>query len=268
MPSGRLSIESRKFKQVVSDMRHVVYTVVRDRPDSVTGGFFSTAMGTGFFVSRNIFVTCDHVMNPSLSPHVAGDSYRLIANITGNSATVHSSKMVEVGRDLILYPNLDLAVLILDSPDDQPFAALSYGEVSIGEELGIVGYPLAKLITDATGALRVEGLIYRAAKGAVTSLLKGTLNPNAPDLPVIEVNFMFVSGNSGGPAFEAETGRVIGMVQGISWAPVAENICKTDIQQLPIGVSEFYISRIFAIYSQAIKLDCFRAALEGIGVRA
>jgi hypothetical protein len=153
-------------------------------------------------------------------------------------------------------------------PEGHPYAALSYEDVALGEELGIVGYPLARLITDANGDLLLEGLIYRAAKGPVTGRYSGTLNPNAHDLPVVEVNFMFVSGNSGGPAFEADTGRIIGMVQGFTWRGIAEETVHTALQQLPLGLSPVYIARIHAIYSWAIQLDCFRTALEGVGVNA
>ena len=267
-PTGKLSTEPRTFKDIVADLRHVVFSVIRDRPNAA-GGVTSFPMGTGFFVAPKIFITCDHVINPTALPHLSGDSYRLIANLTGTSATVHTLPSPQIGNEILQFPNLDLAVLKVDSvPDDHPFAALSYNEVQLGEELGIVGYPLASLTTDPNGDLRLEGLIYRTAKGSVSARYSGTLNPNAPDLPVVEVNFMFVTGNSGGPAFEADTGRVIGMVQGITWRGIAEEKVQTNIQQLPLGLSSIYIARIHAIYSLAIKLDCFRTALEGLGVSA
>lgn len=265
-PTGKLSTEPRKFKDLVADFRHVVFSVIRDRPNPA-GGVTSFPMGTGFFVAPKLFITCDHVINPVALPHVGGDSYRLIANLTGSSATVLTLPMPQIGDEIIRFPNLDLAVLRINTAaDDHPYAALSYDEVQVGEELGIVGYPLANLTTDANGDLRLEGLIYRAAKGPVSGRYSGTLNPNAPDLPVVEVNFMFVSGNSGGPAFEADTGRVVGMVQGFTWRGIAEEQVQTAIQQLQIGLSPIYIARIHAIYSWAIKLDCFRTSLEGLGV--
>jgi hypothetical protein len=85
---------------------------------------------------------------------------------------------------------------------------------------------------------------------------------------VLEVNFMFVSGNSGGPVFEAETGRVVGMVQGIRWAKVAEQIAQitTPNVQLPLGLNANYVACIHAIYSLGIELNCFRSTLEGFGI--
>ena len=267
-PTGKLSTESRRFTQIVADLRYVVFSVIRDRPTAQAGVVSSVPLGTGFFVRADIFITCHHVISPALDPHRPGDSYRLIANLTGSSATVHTLSNVEVGNNLTMFPNLDLAVLQFNVGADQPFAAITYDDVQIGDDVGVVGYPLAVLNCDTSGNLLLEGLIYRAAKGTVTGRFAGTLNAQAPDLPVLEVNFMFVSGNSGGPVFEAETGRVVGMVQGIRWAKIAEQVAQisTPNVQLPLGLTPNYVECIHAIYSLGIKLDCFRSALEGLGI--
>jgi hypothetical protein len=264
-PTGKLSVTPRKFKEVVADLRNVVFSVIRDRTGS-SGGVSSAALGTGFFVRSDIFITCHHVMNDPRDPHQQGDSYRLIANLTGSSATVHNVLTPQVGHDLTLFPSLDLAVLKVSAGTDQPFAPINYDDVDVGELVGVVGYPLAVLNTDSNGNLLLEGLIYRAARGAVTGRYTGTL-PTGETLPVVEVNFMFVPGNSGGPVFEIETGKVVGMVQSIRWIRVAEQITQTGLTgQIPLGVSTTYIAPIHAIYSWGIKLDCLRTALEGFGV--
>lgn len=262
----RLPIEPRKFKDIVGDMRHVVFSVIRDRPNPTSAGVNSLALGTGFFVRSDVFIACEHVFNPVQDRHQPGDSYRLIANLTGTSPKVHTVTTPQIGQELTLFPNLDLAILQFDAGQDQPYAAISYDDVHIGEEIGVVGYPLATLQTDANGNLVMDGLVYRTAKGPVTGRYTGTLSPAAPDLPIVEVNFMFVAGNSGGPVFEAETGRVVAMVQGFMWQPIAEQILQTKIQQLPLGMLQHYIAPVLAIYSWGIKLDGLRAALEGVGV--
>jgi S1-C subfamily serine protease len=263
-PKGRLSREVRKFTDIVSDMRHVVFSVIRDRPQP-DGGVASAALGTGFFLKGDTFITCDHVMNSTGDPHQVGDSYRLIANLTGSTATVHVVKKPDVGKELSLYPDLDLAILQVPEVDDQPFASISYAEVPIGEEIGIVGYPLASLTTDAKANLQLEGLIYRAGKGIVTGRYRGTLNPVAPDLPMLETNFMFVSGNSGGPVFSAETGNVIGMVQGYRTVKVGEHLMQVTSPKNPNLPTEYY-SAVQAVYSGGIKCDAFRTALESFSI--
>ena len=263
--AGKLSTEPRKFKDIVSDLRHVVFSVIRDRPNQ-TGGFDSAPLGTGFFVKADLFVTCHHVMNDARDGHKPGDSYRLIANLTGKSATVHNVTTPEVGKELTFFPNVDLAVLKVDVGADQPYAAIHYDGVEVGEIVGVVGYPLATLNTDANGNLLLEGLIYRAARGVVTGRYEGT-TLTGQNLPVVEVNFMFVPGNSGGPVFDIETGKVVAMVQSIRWFRIAEYVTPTGLAgQLPLGVLGTYIAPIHAIYSWGIKLDCLRSALEGFGV--
>jgi len=262
--------EPRKFHEVVADLRNVVFSVIRDRPKP-TGGLESAALGTGFFVRQGVFISCEHVLNPPNAPHIAGDSYRLIANLDGNDATVHTVTAPQIGKELSLFPQIDLAVLQVANGPNQDFAPVCYSDVLVGHEIGVVGYPLATLATDASGNLLLDGLIYRAGRGVITGRFQGDLTAAAKAIPLLEVNFMFVSGNSGGPVFDPETGRILGMVQGIQWFKIAEQIVRMNVapnQQLPLGGAPAYIAPIIAIYSRAIKLDCFRTVLDGFGVVA
>jgi hypothetical protein len=265
-----ISTEPRKFHEVVADLRQVVFSVIRDRPKP-TGGIESAALGTGFFVRADIFISCEHVLNPPGAPHQPGDSYRLIANLSGNDATVHVVTSPQVGKELSLFPQSDLAVLQVANVPDQDFASVCYGDVLVGHEIGVVGYPLATLGTDASGNLLLDGLIYRAGRGVITGRFQGDITTAAKNIPLLEVNFMFVSGNSGGPVFDPETGRVLGMVQGVQWIKIAEQIVKMNPapnQQLPLGGTPAYIAPLIAVYSRAVKLDCFKTVLDGFGVVA
>src|ERR1700733_7803119 len=120
----------RKFHQVVSDLRTAVFSVIRDRPNQ-QGGMDSAALGTGFFLRPDVFISCDHVMNPSQSPHQPGDSYRLIANLTGDAATVHVVTTPQIGKELSLFPTLDLAVLQVSDAKDQEFVSIAYDDVLV-----------------------------------------------------------------------------------------------------------------------------------------
>ncbi len=128
VPTGRLKVKGKEFHQIVGDYRHVVCSVVRQRP--MNGGNGAKALGTGFFVSRDVFITCDHVMNDPNDPHREGDSYALVANLTGASGKLYPLPTPQVGKEINLFPSLDLAVLrVPNTPNDQPFAPLEYGEV-------------------------------------------------------------------------------------------------------------------------------------------
>jgi S1-C subfamily serine protease len=262
-PTARLNAKIREFPQIVYDMRHVVFSVIRQR--KLPNGMGAKALGTGFFVARDIFITCDHVMNDPNDPHQDGDSYLLVANLTGTSAKVYTITTPQIGTEVNLFPNLDLAVLRVNyAGADQPYAALEYGDVYEGEDIGVVGYPLAKLQA-INGNIALNAVLYRAARGCVTG--RYAANDGAlMNVPIIEVNFLFVPGNSGGPVFSAETGRVMGFVRGFQALKIRESVATaTMIQQMPLGLGNQYIENLNAIYSIAVKLDFIRTTIEGFG---
>jgi S1-C subfamily serine protease len=269
-PTGRLSTKKgRPFHQIVADMRHVVCSVVRRRPAPASAGPNATmaaALGTGFFASRDVFLTCDHVMNNPADPHLPGDSYWLVGNLTGTSGHVYTIDNPQIGQDIHLFPNLDLAVLRVPStPNTQPYVAVDYGAVHEGQEIGVVGYPIPEL-TVISGNIAFNAVIYRAARGHVTARYVTNDGP-LQQVPYIEVNFLFVPGNSGGPVFSPETGRVLGFVRGFRAVKVKESVATVSmIQQLPLGVSNQYIENLNAIYSVAVKLEFIRTTIESFGV--
>jgi hypothetical protein len=87
------------------------------------------------------------------------------------------------------------------------------------------------------------------------------------NMPVLEVNFLFVPGNSGGPVFDAETGRVAAFVHGYRTAKIRERVeTVTMINPLPEGTSNTYVENVSALYSLAIKMERARPHLETNGV--
>lgn len=224
------------------------------------------ALGTGFFVARNIFITCDHVMNDPANPHQVGDSYMLVSNLTGTSGRSYQIQNPQIGQEINLFPNLDLAVLrVPNTPNDQPYAPIDYGEVYEGQGIGVVGYPLP-MLQAVNGNLALNSLVYRAASGSVTG--RYTTNDGVlQNVPCIEVNFLFVPGNSGGPVFSEISGAVLGFVRGYRAVKIRETLATaTMIAQMPLGVSNQYVESLSAVYSIAVKLDFVRATLEGFGV--
>jgi Trypsin-like peptidase domain len=269
IPAGRLKPKGKQFYEIVADYRHIVCSVIRQRPmpQVGVGAIGAMPLGTGFFVARDIFITCDHVMNDPANPHQAGDSYALAANLTGNSGRFYQIPNPQIGQEINLFPNLDLAVLrVPNTAQDQPYAPLEYGDVYEGQGIGVVGYPLPALQV-VNGNLALNALIYRAASGSVNA--RYITNDGAlQNVPYIEVNFLFVMGNSGGPVFSEKTGRVLGFVRGYRATKIRETIATTTmIQQMPLGLSNQYVESLSAVYSVAVKLDFVRATLEGFGVR-
>lgn len=266
-PAGRLKTKRRRFEQVAADLRHIVFSVIRHR--KVEGGNTAVPLGSGFFVSPTAFLTCHHVINNTSAPHIDGDEYQLVSNLTGTSGGVHNIPSVTRGDTLHLFQECDLALLLSVAKKDQPFAALEYGDVPIGKEIGVAGYPLPKLIV-AENRLRYDGLIYRVAKGNINAVYTTNINTDQgtelPDIPVVEVNFLFVPGNSGGPIFDGETGRVLAFVHGYHAEKIRERVEQVSLlKEVPNGVAKTYIENLNAIYSLGIKLETVRPHLEKFG---
>lgn len=266
-PTGKLKAKKgRSFHEIVFDMRYVVCSVIRRRPTPGSVMAAAKALGSGFFVARDVFLTCDHVMNSQADPHQPGDSYWLVSNLTGTSGTAYLIDNPQIGNEIHLFPNLDLAVLrVPNTPTTQPFVALEYGDVYEGQDIGVAGYPIPELHV-VGGNIAFNAVIYRAARGHVTARYVVNDGP-LQQVPYIEVNFLFVPGNSGGPVFSAETGRVLGFVRGFRAVKIRETVATvTMVQQLPLGIPNQYIENLNAIYSVAVKLDFIRSAIEGFGV--
>lgn len=268
IPSGRIPTKQRPFRNVVADIRHAVFSIIRLRP-LPNGKTMMSPLGSGFFVSPKVFVTCCHVIQGSGGPHESGDRYLLKNNLDGTFA-IDWEVNGEIGTAIHLYPGRDFAILLPESKSTQSYLAVSYADVPVGQDIGVAGYPLPAIIPDENGAATVSGLIYRVAKGVVTAYYRTTINfgeYTIQDSYVVEVNFLFVPGNSGGPIFEAETGRVIGYVKGFTTRKIGDRVEKWTNGPLPEGITQdSYLDGVQAIYSVGLTLEPVRAELEKFGV--
>lgn len=270
IPSGRLNTKRRDFKTVVSDLRFVTFAVVRFRPTSQTNIYEIRTLGTGFFVSSEVFLSCWHVIDGPLFPHKPGDKYQLVGNIAG--APIALPVNGNVGQDIHLFPDKDLALILCHAKKDQAYASISYAEIHVGLEIGVAGYPLAQLATDPQGNPDIRELKYRVAKGVATAVFRRDIDSGDGhpllDAPVVEVNFLFVPGNSGGPIFEADTGRVVAYVKGFQTYKIQEKPQQCfPTTHIPAGLSDTYMSCVEAVYSIGLTLDRVRSELEQFGVK-
>ncbi len=273
LPQGKLSAKRREFKSVVADIRHAVFSVVRFRPDG-SGKFQTTALGSGFFVGPKIFITCWHVIDDPRNAHQNGDKYALVNNLDGTHCIVYDITG-GVGTDIHLYPDLDFAIIVCHAASpQQAYIPIGYAHAPVGDEIGVAGYPLAMFSVDNSGNADVKGLVYRVAKGVATAVYPINLDCGdgypLKDVPVIEVNFFFVPGNSGGPIFDAETGRAFAYVKGMQTPKINEFLdtaAPVTQQSLPAGMSNQYIAGIRAVYSIGLMLDRVQSELEKFGVQ-
>jgi hypothetical protein len=268
VPAGRLSAKSRAFRNVVADVRHAVFSVHRHRP-LPDGQFQITPLGSGFFVSSQVFLTCWHVIDNPSSPHQAGDIYKLVNNLDGMHGMIHDVSG-GLGKDIHLYPDQDFAILLSNTKHDQAFLPISYASIPVGQEIGVAGYPLPRLVTDANGSVTLTGMVYRVAKGVATAFYRTDLNSGdghpLKDTMILEVNFLFVPGNSGGPIFDAETGRAVAYVKGFQRYKIQEVHEQCELIQVPDGLTKEYLDSVYAVYSLGLTLEPVRVYLEKFGV--
>jgi hypothetical protein len=174
-----------------------------------------------------------------------------------------------VGTDLHFISNRDAAILQVVW-DPQSYVAVSYSDILEGDEIGVAGYPLPQMVTPLNGGQPMFRFVFRVAKGVITSTIKQGLRllnePPTIELQTVEVNFLFAPGNSGGPIFESETGRVVAYVEGFSDSQIAQRYSDTNQDNIVAGAPAKYVEVVHAVYSLGIKLDSIRTELEGFGV--
>lgn len=269
VPAGRIPSKVRDFQSVVADVRHTVFAVHRWRPDG-QGKFNVMSLGSGFFVSSTVFVTCWHVIDSPQAPHQPGDLYRLVNNLDGQRGIIHEING-GMGVDIHLYPDNDVAILTSTSKLDQAYLPVSYANVQPGMEIGVAGYPLAQIVTDPDGNVTLAGMPFRVAKGVATAFYRTDIDSGdghpLTDVPILEVNFLFVPGNSGGPIFDAQTGRVVSYVKGFRHYKVGEVEERCSLAKVPAGLQANYLDSVRAVYSIGLTLNPVRNHLENFGVR-
>src|ERR1700722_2290788 len=267
-PTGRIGVGYRSFTEIVRDMRYCVFSIIRLRPDGSgqAGRFLTMAIGTGFFVGPSTLLTCNHVINSPNNPHVPGDGYVIVQNLGSGMVKVSRTCLLTIGQNLHLFSDCDLAIIQFPAGDPQPYATVGYNNIPEGAEIGIAGYPLSQISAGPNGEPQFPGIIYRIAKGVVTSPVMQSIeprpNPRTKPLNTIEVNFLFVPGNSGGPIFDAETGRVMAFVHGFTNREIVQNYVNTNVQNTAFGAPDKHIQSLHATYSPGIKMDSVRQELE------
>ena len=160
-------------------------TIPSDDPKRARNGERDDAFGTGTIVESNAhgsrILTAEHVIHDSRDLHATLDERRAVP-----------------ARVLAADEKDDLALVAIDVPN-RPIAHLGRSaSVEPGTQIGIAGYPVPDAFQD-------EKLVTKTSVffGRVSSVRNDTIEL---DLPVIP-------GESGGPVFLADSGRVIALAQ-------------------------------------------------------
>lgn len=198
--------------------------------------------GTGVCIGKNTIATCYHVIDPLLSgtpftPVINGNDCKILHTNTGT----------------------DLAILeYKEKLDYQPFKV--FNEIEIGDEVIFSGFPLiVKNLTTHKGMVSAKG----------NNLLTEYGNIN-----LIQINGTINLGNSGGPIFDINSGKLMGIITA-KYAPFFEGVNKfanivRGMEQQPegeLGLGKIdwgkYVNFVFNGFATLIKP--LQAVQVGIG---
>jgi S1-C subfamily serine protease len=153
---------------------------------------FAAFVGSGFFVSRNHFVTAEHVLNATLLGRTRNMRDRIRIFKTSPYDTGYSAFKVVYEDN-----TLDIAILEMTLAT-QDWLDISTAEPREGEAVGSYGYPLVEfsnLRTATAFALGRLGIVAGYGRDAGARRMITTLQ--------------VTTGNSGGPVFLMGSGQVV-----------------------------------------------------------
>ena len=274
--------EFTSFKDCVRSLKKLTFLIVRGKKGEQ--GIQWTTLGTGFVASPNRMLTVSHVLdNPAQGEryeHKDGDAYLLIRH--DDEFGVHGYQFFPtLEKDMFLHKDADLAVLYLSDDfyakiGDQPvlkkaseYVRVSKDPLPIGSETGILGYPLCELKfeknQDGVGDINkplIGDILLRVDKGVINCRYK---IPSGYDM--YDFTMSFNPGNSGGPIFDATSGKVVALVHGYIHQPINIKevaLSNEDKKKLQIHqyVAPTFINSLNAVYSKGFAISGLRKILE------
>jgi serine protease Do len=160
--------------------------------------------GSGFVVGDgNLVVTNFHVLPAEGEP-------RLVVMLGRSESNLRNAKVVATDRPR------DLALLQIDGPPLPVLALAGPGSAREGQDVLLMGYPIGGVLGFATVAHR--GIVSSITSAALPANSASQLDPRAiarlrsGTFEMLQLDATAYPGSSGGPLFDVDTGRVIGVV--------------------------------------------------------
>ncbi len=260
------------FSECVKWLKKSVYIVVRGRKTKIgeQESINWITLGSGFIAAPNRYVTAAHVINDTgkgdLAQHQDGDKYYLLKHDDENNwhCRIFEPKL---NKEIFTYPDIDLAIIYLDDEfyqvgekifaDRNDFIRISKDFLPIGSEVGVLGYPLCKLEFQERNINKplIGNILLRTDQGVVNCRYQ-TSQTNY----LYEFTLAFNPGNSGGPIFDAKTGKVVSLVHGFKSIRIVERenpISDEGAKLLKIYKEKAYIETLNANYSLGFATPTF-----------
>lgn len=206
--------------------------------------------GSGFFINPNgLMITARHVIPLPLAENKAV----LIVQKSDDSSTGWWAISRAIARDL---PDSDVVTVQFELPNKRsPWLSLSQSPALQGEEIAIFGYPDAAIELLPNGQINGQRMTSRIAKTIASSVERRSMlfKPNVmfSDKTMIEAQFVFARGNSGGPIVSTRNGRVVGIVTGAMNVP-------QDVLNIKTAENMQIAAVPFATFSYGISIDEFK----------
>jgi S1-C subfamily serine protease len=207
LAAGGLNATAAEFPNVVERIKPSVVAVgtfrqVDNPPFSLRGTGF--AVGGGELVATNM-----HVASPDASSVQPPSRLMVMAQVGG---AVRLMDATLAGSD----PERDLAILRVQGSPLLPVALAEDDRVREGQAVGFTGFPIG-------GLLGFSPVTHRGYVSAVTAIALPSptarqLNERvirrlkAGSFPILQLDATAYPGNSGSPLYDAESGRVIGVL--------------------------------------------------------
>jgi S1-C subfamily serine protease len=164
----------------------VLFTMHVPSDDPRRKGKFDDAYGTGFVVASGTWGT--RILTDA---HVVADSHNLVARI-GDKKSAPAHVIATSNEDD------DVAIVETAIPNSTVAELGTSRAVEPGSAIGVLGYPIPDAFEDERLGTTVS--LYT---GRIASVRRGALELDVPIIP----------GESGGPVFDAQTGKVIGIAE-------------------------------------------------------
>ncbi len=167
--------------------------------------------GTGFVVGDGTLLATNFHVLPAPADLETGPPLMVMVGRSGDQGMLRRARVVASDRPR------DLALLRLEGPALAPLPLENPAAVREGQSIALMGYPIGGVL--GFSAVTHRGIVASITTSALPAATAQTLDPRAlrqlrdgSKLEVIQLDATAYPGNSGGPVFDAETGRVLGIV--------------------------------------------------------
>jgi S1-C subfamily serine protease len=191
--------------------------VAATKPSVLPVGTFSATesprfgfRGTGFVVGDGTLVATNYHVLPAGADTDGSSRMVVLASRKGTEAQVRPARIVATDR---LH---DLALLQMEGPPLPALALAEPGSAREGQPIALMGFPIGGALGFA--AVTHRGIVASITTAALPAANAAQLDPRAltklreGNFEVLQLDATAYPGNSGGPLLDAETGRVLGVI--------------------------------------------------------